>query len=256
MVERELFLLFSQQSIGKMTPDGMLSNVEGYDENDSDDDSFNSAVAYLDIDLYNDVLFRHAIVPKDTIQAEERGELLQRSESFFSTHSVGQASNCTFSVFRSKKQDILMSEVGNESFSTALNVDGESCNSSNLISSGVSNDDDLSFISDNTFEEGLGLSVISSVVREEQIDNILYPKEEQIVTSSAPILHWGVPVNSKDIDTNFDERSILSNPDNDIILSLSDVTSETTPTLGHTTATSTTILTHESSIGFFGQSSF
>lgn len=270
-----------------MILDAMIGIGEGYYENDSDNDSFDSALSHLACGLYDDVLFHHAIVPKDTVQAEEQYELLRNSESFSSACSVVQTSSYTSSDFLNEKQENVTPEVWYDSFPTAPNVDGESCNSSHLISSGVSNDDDLSF-SDDTLEEGMGNSVIPSTLKEKQIEDFLYQKKEQIVSkSSVPILHWGVPLNpqgtdtnfdemsSQDTDTNFDEmsdlltpeehvvcnvsddRRILSNPDdNDIIYNLSDVSSSTTPTLERTTVTNTTVPTLGSSIGFFGTSSF
>jgi len=225
--------------MGKITSGVMKSigEVNSNHENDSDDDSFNSCVDYVQNDLYDDVLFHHAMASTCTFQVEEQDKLLRRSDSFSSASSNGQA-RCTSSVFRSKKQDVLMTRARNDSFSTATNIDGESCDSSHLLSSGTSKDDDLSYVTDNTsFGRKIGLSVMSSTQKEEQ-------NEEQ----TEDIMHWDAPKSSDDIATlssNCDEWSMMSHLDE-----------ATVPSRESTTGTSAATSPLGCSSGFFGTSSF
>jgi len=204
-----------------------IGEVNSNYEDDSDDDSFNSCVGYLQSDLYDDVLFHHAIVPKDTV--EQDVPLMRQSDSLF----YGNRSN----QWQQKRN----------------NTDGESMTSSHMLSSGASNDDDLSFITDDTsFEEkmenmgmgmgmgrGMGMLVVSSEEKEEQHEDML---------------HWEhqAPKNSEYVVTpssNLDEWSMMSDPDDDIIFDLGGVTSatESPPASDQRSANST---------GYFGRSTF
>lgn len=219
-------------------------------EDDSDDDSFNSCVDYLQRDLYDDVLFQHAIVPKDAV---EQDTVIMMNESFSSAYSNRS------SLQRQPRNNNVLSS----SFTSFIkkDMDGESCNSSHLLSSGGSNDDDLSFMTENTSlgdKLGMGmrmgytgteLSVVSSEDNEEQRENLLhcgYDSPETILGDS----------------DNFDAWSMMSH-DDDIMNDLADVTSPpnslhtTDPARDSPTAISCTDDPHPGTpMGYFAMSAF
>lgn len=181
-------------------------------EADSDDESFNSCVGYLQRDLYDDVLFHHAVVPKEVV---EQDLLITLNDSFSSAYS--HRSSQHRQPKNSTVHNALLDTAGNRN---GLNADVESCTSSHLLSNCTSNDDDLSFITDDTsYDErmgctGTGLSVVSPGEKEERESLVDYDRRESLSPADS---------------TYFDEWSMMSHPDDDIIDGLADLTSAKIP---------------------------
>lgn len=155
---------------------------------DSDDDSFNSAITGV-CDLYDDVLFQHTVVPKDQAQSSTQGTISrQRSDSFASAHSADQES-CTSA---DKQLNGSADKQLNRSFHTANDEDGQSCTSSHLLSSGPSNDDDLTFSTDSLMTE------VS-----EDIHDFPPPSRmtEGTIHTKGSMHQWDVPPSYEEIDT-------------------------------------------------------
>jgi len=208
-----------------------IGEVNSNYEDDSDDDSFNSCVGYLKSDLYDDVLFQHAMVPKDTL--EQDSLIMRPSDSFSSAYST---------------------RISHPQPNTVNNIDEESCTSSHLLSTSASNDDDLSFITDDTsFDEKMGmgmggirasLSVVSSGEREEQREALHFCNRAPEAAIAAD-------------SSKFDEWSMMSHPDDDVICDLEDVTSAmASPSENMTRTSAMAVPPLDKSTGYFSRSTF
>jgi len=154
---------------------------------DSDDDSFNSAISGV-CDLYDDVLFQHTVVPKDQAQSSTQGTISrQRSDSFASAHSADQKS-CTSA---DKQLNRFADKQLNRSFHTANDEDGQSCTSSHLLSSGPSNDDDLTFSTE---------SLMTEVSEDEHYLSPPSRMTEGTIYTKDSMHQWDVPPSYEEID--------------------------------------------------------
>jgi len=183
-------------------------------------------------DLYDDVLFHHAIMPTEVSFSDEENEVLPNNyESFSPVWNVDQASYNS-SDMRDMEIDMILLPK-DESFSTAQNGDALSYTSSNLLSIGTSHDDDLSLITDDLLEE------FERYYHKTPISyrNIIEDDYEQMDTSSS----------------SFDEMSARSYSTQNYISDLSDLDISIV-----TTSTPSPFLDDPegSSIGFSGNTSF
>jgi len=183
-----------------MILDTLKSIGERNTGNDSDDDSFNSAVC----DLYEDVLNRFS---------------LRKSESFSTAFSADHT-GCVSSDLRSIKRNILPQ---------VINVDGESYTSSFLLSSG-SIDDDMSYGTEFTPEDRSYLPVIMKMsMKNSKFGWDATPNYEDTEISSSY-------VDERIMRSNPDEDVIFDRPDLDTTFV---TTYTTTPTLEYASGSST-----------------
>jgi len=138
-------------------------------------------------DLYDDVLFHHSIMPKEVSVPDHQDEIEITCESFSTALSFEQAGN-TSSGDRNTQQDMLVLS-SKESFNTARNGDALSCSSSNLLSVGLSEDDDLSYATIHLSDEEMVLPA-----------NLSMKNEENVVSNIEALRSHSVIYNLPDLD--------------------------------------------------------
>jgi len=156
-----ILIITMVESKGKKALDILLSIAEcGCGTNYNIDTSSSTAS-----DLYDDVLFHHSVMPKEVSLLDEQDEL--KCESF-STALSNEQIGCPTSDIQSMRQDNLVLSQ-KESFVTARNDDALSYTSSNLLSVDLSEDDDLSYITNTVLYEGKVVPIKVSTPNEEMV---------------------------------------------------------------------------------------
>jgi len=165
-----------------MVWDILSSITEHITDDNSDNDSFNSAV----MDLYDDVLFQYTIIPKEQVDMCS----IQNRESFSSAVSVERDPSFDIPNLLPKTSELFHDGQSH--------YDEESVTSSHLLSAGTSNDDGLSYITDT-------LSAMPSTAEEDYTPNsynALHTDLEESCTSASGVVD----------SVNLDYDEVIFNP--------------------------------------------
>jgi len=143
-----------------MVWDIISSITEHITDDNSDNDSFNSAV----MDLYDDVLFQYTIIPKEQVDICA----IPNIESFSSAVSVDRGPCLDIP----NAKEYLLPQASELFHDGQSQYDEDSVNSSHLLSAGTSNDDGLSYITDalsampSTAEEDFSVDSYNALLEE------------------------------------------------------------------------------------------